>query len=139
MIVLHMMIEEKHTIIVKRLLMKNKIHTWLLMKIKCTHDCSWKKSTLSIIRPRYSRLNFIYQKLAVTKQEVYCFISTVIQATLNTKYIWAVLIKLHDSATYDDRRKAYESVLFGPFYWWRKPEFPEKPPICRKSLTNFII
>jgi hypothetical protein len=23
--------------------MKNKIHTWLLMKIKCTHDCSWKK------------------------------------------------------------------------------------------------
>jgi hypothetical protein len=39
-----------------------------------------------------------------------------------------VLIKLHDSATYDDRRKAYEwlTVLFGPFYWWRKPEFPEK-------------
>ena len=29
-------------------------------------------------------------------------------STLNTKYIWAVLIKLHDSATYDDRRKAYE-------------------------------
>jgi hypothetical protein len=28
--------------------------------------------------------------------------------TLNTKYIWAVLIKLHDSATYDDRRKSYE-------------------------------
>ena len=25
-------------------------------------------------------------------------------STLNTKYIWAVLIKLHDSATYDDRR-----------------------------------
>jgi hypothetical protein len=20
----------------------------------------------------------------------------------------------------------YWSVLFGPFYWWRKPEFPEK-------------
>jgi hypothetical protein len=29
-------------------------------------------------------------------------------STLNTKYIWAVLIKLHDSATYADRRKAYE-------------------------------
>jgi hypothetical protein len=26
-------------------------------------------------------------------------------STLNTKYIWAVLIKLHDSAPYDDRRK----------------------------------
>jgi hypothetical protein len=54
---------------------------------------------------------------------------------LNTKYLWAVLIKLHDSATYDDRRNSYKwlkhqalkcnlSVLFGP--WWRKPEFPEK-------------
>jgi hypothetical protein len=29
-------------------------------------------------------------------------------STLNTKYIWAVLIKLHDSAIYDDRRKSYE-------------------------------
>ena len=31
-------------------------------------------------------------------------------STLNTKYIWAVLIKLHDShrAAYDDRRKSYE-------------------------------
>ena len=29
-------------------------------------------------------------------------------STVNTKYIWAVLIKLHDSATYDDRRKSYE-------------------------------
>jgi hypothetical protein len=29
-------------------------------------------------------------------------------STLNTTYIWAVLIKLHDSATYDDRRKSYE-------------------------------
>jgi hypothetical protein len=27
---------------------------------------------------------------------------------LHTKYIWAVLIKLHDSATYDDKRKSYE-------------------------------
>jgi hypothetical protein len=34
-------------------------------------------------------------------------------STLNTKYIWAVLIKLHDSATYDDRRKSYE---------WLKPQ-----------------
>ena len=37
---------------------------------------------------------------------MYCFILTT--STLNTKYIWAVLIKLHDSATYDDRRQSYE-------------------------------
>jgi hypothetical protein len=116
MIVLHMMIEEDHNyqlIIVKRLLMKNKIHTWLLMKIKCAHDCSRKKSTLSIIRPRYSRLINFYQNL----QNVWCLLfhfngntctSYVTTSTLNTKYIWAVLIKLHDSATYDDRRKSYE-------------------------------
>ena len=27
----------------------------------------------------------------------------------------------------------------GQFHWWRKPEYPEKPPTCRKSLTNFIL
>ena len=26
----------------------------------------------------------------------------------------------------------------GQFYWWRKSEYPEKPPTCHKSLTNFI-
>ena len=26
----------------------------------------------------------------------------------------------------------------GQFYWWRKLEYPEKKPTCRKSLTNFI-
>ena len=26
----------------------------------------------------------------------------------------------------------------GQFYWWRKPVYTEKPPTCRKSLTNFI-
>jgi hypothetical protein len=58
-------------------------------------------------------------KLTVTKQEVYCFVSTVgntsylTTSTLITKYIWAVLIKLHDShcATYDDRRKSYRVGL----------------------------
>jgi len=24
----------------------------------------------------------------------------------------------------------------GQFYWGRKPENPEKPPTCHKSLTN---
>jgi hypothetical protein len=24
------------------------------------------------------------------------------------------------------------------FYWWRKPDYPNKPLTCRKSLTNFI-
>ena len=24
------------------------------------------------------------------------------------------------------------------FYWWRKPEYPEKTPFYRKSLANFI-
>ena len=26
----------------------------------------------------------------------------------------------------------------GPFYWWKKPENPEKTTDLRKSLTNFI-
>jgi hypothetical protein len=26
----------------------------------------------------------------------------------------------------------------GQFYWWKKPEYPEKTPTCRKSLANFI-
>jgi hypothetical protein len=52
-------------------------------------------------------------KLSVTKQEVYGVFfngntSYLTTSTLNTKYIWVVLIKLHDSATYDDRRKSYE-------------------------------
>jgi len=24
------------------------------------------------------------------------------------------------------------------FYWWRKPEYPEKTTDCPMSLTNFI-
>ena len=27
----------------------------------------------------------------------------------------------------------------GQFYWWRKLEYPEKTPTCRKSLTTFTI
>jgi len=26
----------------------------------------------------------------------------------------------------------------GQRYWWGKPVYQEKPPTCRKSLTNFI-
>jgi hypothetical protein len=29
------------------------------------------------------------------------------------------------------------STIF-QFYWWRKQEYPEKRPTCRKSFTNFI-
>ena len=32
----------------------------------------------------------------------------------------------------------FQSCRGGRFYWWRKLEYPEKPPTCRKSLTNFI-
>jgi hypothetical protein len=28
--------------------------------------------------------------------------------------------------------------LGGQFYWWRKPEYPEKPLTWHKSMTNFI-
>ena len=24
------------------------------------------------------------------------------------------------------------------FYWCRKPQYPEKPPTCRKSMTNTV-
>jgi hypothetical protein len=51
-------------------------------------------------------------KLTVTKQEVYSFISTVIQAIYQPLHwiqkIYLGSVKLHDSATYDDRRKSYE-------------------------------
>ena len=30
------------------------------------------------------------------------------------------------------------SVISWQFYWWRKQEYPEKRPTCRKSFTNFI-
>jgi len=33
----------------------------------------------------------------------------------------------------------FESYRGVQFYWWRKPDCPEKnPPTCHKSLTNFI-
>jgi hypothetical protein len=35
------------------------------------------------------------------------FIRNPMMCVKDRKYIWAVLIKLHDSATYDDRRNSY--------------------------------
>jgi len=26
----------------------------------------------------------------------------------------------------------------GQFYWWRKPAYTRKPPLCRTSLRHFI-
>jgi hypothetical protein len=81
-----------------------------------------KKSTLSIIQPRYSRLNFFLSKSSECLMPLFEWLkiklnhfngntSYLTTSTLNTKYIWAVLIKLHDSVTYDDRRKSYEYQL----------------------------
>ena len=27
----------------------------------------------------------------------------------------------------------------GQFYWWGKPEYPGKPPTCRKSLIKDVL
>ena len=32
----------------------------------------------------------------------------------------------------------FQLYLGVQFYWWRKPEYPEKTTDCYKSLTNFI-
>ena len=34
--------------------------------------------------------------------------------------------------------KKIELCHDGQFYWWRKQEYSEKQPTCRKSLTNFM-
>jgi hypothetical protein len=34
--------------------------------------------------------------------------------------------------------KKIELYHDGQFYWWRKQEYSEKQPTCRKSLTNFM-
>ena len=50
--------------------------------------------------------------------KIYIYIYTkykIYLSGLNTKYIWAMLIKLHDSATYNDRRKSYEWVKHQAF------------------------
>ena len=41
-------------------------------------------------------------------------------STLNTKYIWVVLFKLYDSATYDDGRLTFSGIkLIGTNSWNR--------------------
>ena len=48
---------------------KKKIHTWLLMKIKCAHDCSWKKINIIYNATQvYTFEFFFYQNL----QNVWC-------------------------------------------------------------------
>ena len=86
------------------------------MWFRCDKVCQWLAAGRWFFQgtPVSSTIKTGRIKLTVTKQDVYCFVSTVgntsylTTSTLNTKYIWAVLIKLHDSATYDDGRKSYE-------------------------------
>ena len=83
-----------------------------------------------------------------TRSVLFHFNGNTSYLTLNTKYIWAVLIKLHDSATYDDRRKSYEWLKHQAFkmqlislkvYFLRNQSYRDKSTNQKQYLNCWTV